>query len=107
VDEIAHPYVSWGRWVAACPRSGCPNAEHFGADPFTQHVGGLAEASFRCAHCTLECAVQWPPERQAISALLNARTVPATRNWQVGESVEALLAENIEHGLLSATGRHP
>lgn len=101
VQELAHPYVSWGRWVADCPRRpiGCRNAEHMGAERPGGYVGGLTETSFTCGHCHLQCPVQWPAEREVIDALLGARPVPMTRNWVQGEPVQQLLAENIEHGL--------
>jgi len=104
--EIAHPYVSWGLWLADCPRAGfgCPNAEHYGPHPISGHVGGLTETGFRCNHCTLECPVEWPADRDAIGRILNMRPVPATRNWRLGEPVQHLVAENIEHGLIAVNG---
>ncbi len=108
-DYRAEVYVSWGRWVARCPRDACPNAEHFGADPDTGHVGGLTETAFRCAHCRLECPAAWPPptERVAIERVLGQRPVPSTRNWQPGEDVRGLVAENVEHGVTSVRQQIP
>lgn len=97
-------YISWGKWVARCPADGCPQAEHYGADPDTGHVGGLTDSTFRCGHCGMFCAAEWPdPDVAAdVVALLGMRPVPATRSWLPGETVENLLAENVEHKLLSA-----
>ena len=102
VDLVAHPYMDWGTWKARCPRHdwGCSNAEHYGADPVSGHVGGLTDSAFRCAHCLLECPAVWPPARRVIERLLSARPVPATRNWKTGEPIKHLIAENIEHGLI-------
>lgn len=97
-------YVSWGLWVADCPADGCPGAEHFGHAPISGHVGGLTQIGFKCAHCGLICPAEWPPREVCadVAGLLAMRPVPASRNWKVGEPVENLLAQNVEHGLLSA-----
>jgi hypothetical protein len=101
VELVAHPYMDWGVWKARCPRQsvGCSNAEHYGADPVSGHVGGLTDHGFRCGHCRLECPAEWPRTRPVIERLLSVRPVPSTRNWQVGEPIKNLLAENIQHGL--------
>jgi hypothetical protein len=96
-------FMSWGRWVAQCPRPGCPNAEQFGrCDDGTP--GGLTGTSFRCrteyGGCGLVCAVEWPANVEDLEAVLRARPVPATRNWAPGEDPSQLLRENIEHGLI-------
>ena len=96
-------FVNHGRWIAHCPMPGCPNAEHFGKDLSTGHVGGLTGARFRCAHCAWVGPAEWPPNVDDIDRLLRQRPVPATRNWMPGETVHDLLAENIEHGILPAT----
>lgn len=104
VEYIAYAYVSWGLWVATCPRPQCPGAEHCGPHPLSGYVGGLRDTAFRCGHCTLECPAAWPADRDVIDQLLGMRPVPATRNWSPGEPVEHLVAENIQHGLLSVGG---
>jgi hypothetical protein len=95
-------YISWGKWVARCPNDGCPNAEHYGADPDTGHVGGLTDTYFHCSHCGLFVQAEWPDLEVAADAvrLLGMRPVPATRSWLPGEPVENLLAENVQHYLL-------
>lgn len=101
-------YLSHGRWVARCPRPGCANAEAFGrCDDGT--VGGLAADGFNCraSHggCGLQCAAQWPANRPDIEALTLGRPAPSTRNWLPGETLDELLAENMEHGLVPVVGR--
>lgn len=102
----AKVYVSWGLWVASCPADGCPGAEHYGHAPITGHVGGLTLTGFKCAHCGLMCAAEWPRADLCADAvaLLAMRPVPATRNWRpdIDEPTDALLGENVEHGLLQA-----
>lgn len=95
----AQAHVNYGRWIARCPRPFCPNAEHFGADPKTGHVGGLTGAGFRCSHCDLVCGADWPPNVDDIEYLLSLRPVPSTRNWDPGETIHDLLAENARHGV--------
>lgn len=95
-------YLSWGKWVADCPR-GCGNAEHFGRDPETGHVGGLTGSSFTCGSaghgCGLICPADWPGNVADIEVMLAARPAP-NRNWRPGEDLHELLAENIEHGVV-------
>lgn len=100
-DLCALVRVHWGRWIADCPRPGCTNSEHHGADPVTRHVGGLTGSAFRCAHCSLACQAVWPPNVDDINTLLSQRPVPSTRNWLPGETLHDLLVQNLEHGLLT------
>lgn len=94
-------YHNWGRWVANCPQ--CPNAEHYGADSLTGHVGGLTNSSFRCSFCGFHGKPKWPDRqiRSRVEQALASRPSPANRNWQPGESLELLAGENIEHGVLT------
>lgn len=102
-DLRAVVYVSWGIWVARCPADGCPQAEHYGADRNTGHVGGLGATLFECRHCGLVCPAVWPTAqvRASVVRLLAMRPVPATRNWLPGETPEELLIENVSHGLIA------
>lgn len=43
--------------------------------------------------------VMWPPQRQTIEKLLLMRSDPLNRNWLPHETVEMLIAENLEHGI--------
>lgn len=118
MELVAYARVVWGRWVADCPRDGCTQAEHFGVDPGTGHVGGLGGAVFRCgtegtacgcgrvlsSGCGLVCRVEWPGNVEAIEKLLAMRPAPQTRNWSPGEDLTDLLMENVAHGV---TGLDP
>src|SRR4051812_6001871 len=95
-------YMSWGMWVARCPRPGCPNAERRGrCDDGT--VGGLRAEHFECRRayggCGLRCAVEWPADIANLERVLLARPVPANRNWTPGETLLELIAENAAHGI--------
>lgn len=86
-------YANHGRWVADCP-SGCGGAM-------------LLEpgAPYLCGHCwNAEIGgrwrrVAWPRARRAIETLLLARPLAHTRNWQPGETLADLRAENAARGL--------
>lgn len=100
MDElIAVAYVSWGLWVADCPRPDCRGAEHHGHAPITGAVGGLTQVGFRCARCGLMCRAQWPANAEDIWHVLQQRPVVETRNWLPTETLEDLLRENLEHGI--------
>lgn len=98
-DLRATVYVSWGLWVADCPRPGCLGAEHAGHAPLTGVVGGLTQSGFRCARCGLVCPSAWPDNAQDIWTLLEQRPLPETRNWSPAETLGDLLAENVLHGI--------
>lgn len=84
--------VNHGVWKVACPSAGCPGA-----------IDALEGWGFFCPYCLcgdgLVRPVTWPEERAEIEVLLNARPVPATRNWKPGETVAQLQAENERLGL--------
>lgn len=81
-------YVSWGRWVARCPR--CPSAE-------LAHVG----QPFVCEFCGLICDIEWPSDemRYGIERLLLMRPDSTKQNWLPGETLTDLMAENGAHGI--------
>ena len=84
-------YHNWGRWVADCPDPHCSNAEEYGR--------GLTDSSFVCSDCRRISNVVWPDNRYEIVAVLDARPVPATRNWTPSETVEDLINENVGNGV--------
>lgn len=74
--------VNHGRWVADCPA--CPSAQ-------------LAGETFVCADCgSGPFTVVWPRSAGKIEDALEVRPV-ANRNWNPGESLARLRAENREH----------
>lgn len=85
--------ANWGRWVVECPR--CPGA--LKVTPGTPVV--------ECWTCGLSTEVVWPSVelQQGIERLLSLRPNPATRNWNPGESLHDLLAENLAHGIHGIT----
>jgi hypothetical protein len=98
---VALVYVNWGMWVAGCPRDGCLNSEHLGHAPISGHVGGLTEIGFRCSSCGLLCEAEWPDNAEDIWYLLSKRPVKETRNWHPHETLEELLIENTQHGIMT------
>lgn len=98
--------------MAACPRDGCRNVEHHDGTatrlppPLHEagHACGLRRDEFRCSACGWRGPVAWPADLERIETLLVARPAPASRSWLLGEPVEHLLAENVEHGLVKVAG---
>lgn len=102
MDYSVPVFMSWGKWVAKCPRPGCHNAEQFGkCDDAT--VGGLTGRAFYCREshggCGFECGADWPPNVDDIEFMTRARPKGA-RNWFPGETVNDLLRENVDHYLM-------
>jgi hypothetical protein len=84
--------VNHGRWIASCPY--CRGAllmdesePFFCPDCLMVANGGYARP------------VLWPENVAEIEAALLARPNPANRNWTMVETVDALRAENLAHGL--------
>jgi hypothetical protein len=95
----AFAYVNHGRWVADCP-FGCGGAEVARADIFMCRECANVPNAYR------PIVLAWPSDEdvRAIEAALVPRPV-VNRNWNLNESIGALLAENVEHGLFDlATG---
>jgi len=87
-------YHNWGRWVADCADPACPNAEDL----------ERGQAGMVCSFCGQTQPVVWPADPVAIGRVLASRPVPSTRNWNPGETVDMLIAENIKHGVGGVTG---
>jgi hypothetical protein len=94
IAGVAYAEANWGRWVARCVRPWCTNAIAL----------ELGQVEFLCIGgpdaCGYSTVVVWPPDPQAIEAILGMRPVRRTQNWSVGETLEDLLAENAAHGCL-------
>lgn len=91
-------YINGGRWLAECPD--CRSAQ----------VVSDTERVFWCLHCgNSEINFAWrhvrmPRNRRAIEPVLLKRPAARSdraisRNWKVGEAVEFLEQENVEHGV--------
>ena len=78
-----------GMWIADCLR--CKNAERL--DRFQSGV--------MCSYCNIGIEIIWPAEDfvHSIERLLLMRPIPYTQNWNPGETLHDLLAENAEHGV--------
>lgn len=87
--------VDASRWIAHCE---CGGAEHI--DPQTRLF--MCGACFNAAQKHRWRMVVVPNERtvQAIEKILMFRPNPLTRNWNPGESVAELAAENVAHGFM-------
>ena len=80
-----YAYVNHGRWVADCPS--CNGAELVSENQ-----------EFLCGTCGRVSPAVWPDTVTQIEATLNQRPEP-NRNWNPGETVGMLTAENFENGV--------
>lgn len=98
--------VSWGRWVVDCGHPLCSSALTLGPDVEVEGDGirrGLrwGQDSMQCWDCDhVTELIFWPADPAAVQMLLRQRPDIRTRNWDPSETLEDLLAENIEHGLM-------
>lgn len=87
-------HINFGRWGVQCPD--CPG--HEDADP--------AEPVFFCLSCGNDgyfCQVIFPENRAEIESILLARPIQ-NRNWEPGETLADLQADNDQH--LSSNDTH-
>lgn len=81
------------KWLADCPRQYCTNAM----------AVARGQELFVCEGphaCGAVGELVWPPDPDAIVALLMMRPVPITRIWLAHESLNDLMMQNAEHGCL-------
>jgi hypothetical protein len=102
-------YMNHGRWVARCPL-GCGSAEQRGPGG-DGTMGGLESDRFTCrpeyGGCGWRGPVTWPADIADLERVLLARPSKVTRNWQPGESLFDLIAENAAHGIVPAAALEP
>lgn len=86
----AFAIANHGRWIVRCPA--CPSAASLNGP-------GFDGKTFRCEECHAgPIPVEWPIDRAGIEQALHPRPIPM-QNWEPGESVLQLRAENIDHGV--------
>jgi hypothetical protein len=88
--NITRAYANRGRWIVECE---CRSASQI--QPEVRR--------WRCEECGAAYTVLWPIRRREIEELLRPRRI-VNQNWQVGERVEHLITENIEHGVTAERG---
>ena len=75
--------------------------DEYGALVQAPHTDKIFDTRAAAVEAGQEYEVEYPAERVAIEAALRPRPVE-NMNWYPGETVEDLIAENIEHGLEAA-----
>lgn len=84
--------VNWSRWIVDCDSAMCLGA---------MQVWPGQEWS-RCGTCERVITnLVWPRDPEAIEAILCVRPDEESRNWVWPETIDDLVLENVEHGLLS------
>lgn len=86
-----HVYANWGRWVVMCASPFCTGAMQV-------YSGQMFVACGDCGWPIEELI--WPVDPEGVETILLMRPDEKTRNWHPGETLQDLLAENVEHGIL-------
>jgi hypothetical protein len=100
VPGVAYAYANYGRWVTDCPRQWCTNALQV----------RRGQTHFECDgpdSCGWTAPLVWPPDPDAIEAILAARPANSVRNWALGEPLAKLIEENAAHDCLPAVWTDP
>lgn len=94
ITGTARARVNWGRWIVDCTT--CTSA--LALPPGTE--------AMQCWDCgAIVPLIVWPPDVASIEAVLAYRPDPNTRNWEPGETVTDLIAENAVHGIVPSEWR--
>ncbi len=88
VVGVAYARANWGRWCVDCPRCTSALALRPGAPVFD------------CWDCGARADIAWPSFTHDVERLLAMRPDVTTRNWEPGETLHDLLAENMAHGVM-------
>lgn len=88
---VVRAYVNWARWIVRCGVCGSHQMVH-DADPF------MCAVCFNIEWGHAWARVDFPAERSEIEAILALRRNPQLANWNLGESLDELRAENVAHG---------
>jgi hypothetical protein len=97
--------MNWSRWIIDCAHctSGLTPGHHLYDERgvMVRYSIEWGDAAMRCWDCGgLTEGVLWPADPAAIEAILGMRPDERTRNWYPGETLDALMLENIAHGIL-------
>jgi hypothetical protein len=95
--STAHARLNWGRWIADCASPWCTSALQL--DP------GMT--AMRCWDCGWETThIAWPDDPDAIAWVLALRPDEKNRNYEPGETLDVLVAENVAHGIAMPMDEH-
>ena len=90
-------YLEHGRWIVACSADDCR------AVLFADRSVCECNDESVCDHLSIPCGAPiiavFPDDREDIDRLVGRRPRRLNRNWKEGETVEALKAENLLHGV--------
>lgn len=90
-EDITLARHNWGRWIVDCGSQFCTSA--------LQLVPGTP--IMRCWDCGwVTEQIVWPDAADMIETILMMRPLEWTRNWEPGETVADLIAENLQHGII-------
>jgi hypothetical protein len=97
--------VNWSRWIIDCAH--CQSGLTPGCHLYDEH-GVMIRYSIEWGDTSMLCwdcgriteGILWPADPAAIWAILSMRPDERTRNWYPNETLDALMLENIAHGIL-------
>lgn len=92
-------YVNRGRWLVDCPNEECCWAYAALTADGRPRYQYACRGDSKGRGCGTMFALVWPAldEAEAITEVLAARSLRATRNWYPNETVEHLMKENADH----------
>jgi|SRR3990167_383597 len=115
--------VNHGRWIADCPkcfsaltiqnlgqsqlfeRFACYDCGYGLAELFKQMLSTVPPRDrlrlFENEGPFFQIAIAYPDEKDEIESILLTREMAENQNWQAGETLQNLIQENLEHGVIA------
>lgn len=96
---------NWDKWLVDCAH--CTSGLEVGKHLYDES-GAVVRRALEWGDTSMTCwdcggvteGIEWPPDPLGIEVILMMRPDEATRNWFPGESLNDLLQENMEHGIV-------
>ncbi len=91
--------VNHGRWIADCPATDCYAALRVHGETAVCDCRDDNVCDHPAIPHDLVVMVEWPPDADEITRILDLRPKRANRNWYPGETLADVKAENVSNGV--------
>jgi len=89
-------HMNHGRWLVDCPHPECAWSYLATTNDGRPRYQTICAGDHTGRGCGTRIDITWPDAALEIERALCARTAPINRNWRWPETVDGLLAENLQ-----------